>query len=233
MRVIVTGVSSGIGREIAQLLLDGGHSIWGIARSDAFMNTSSNFNYSKVDLSNSYEIESWLQQMSACNFIPDVIIYNAAIYDDYLEVNSLIFYDRIMAVNTRSSIQISKFYRNLNTKHVLVSSISAKIIDWDNIFYTISKSAATNYFTYLLFVLRLDVRIIYLGPVRTSIKKNTKLNSFPFRQGAANVAHFIIGTLKKGKGIYYYPLWLRYYVAVNNLIGMRGQFIIGSRVKSI
>lgn len=86
MKILITGVSSGLGRELAKKLVMEGHQVWGIARREELLSSlekelgSKNFHFSIVDL---IRIDAWdmvFFQTRKKKFVPDVVIFNAAVF---------------------------------------------------------------------------------------------------------------------------------------------------------
>lgn len=59
MNILLTGSSTGIGRALAEHLLDAGHQVWGVARSDQsdFASTYPKFLWSRCDVADWHQIE--------------------------------------------------------------------------------------------------------------------------------------------------------------------------------
>ncbi len=83
MKIFITGVSSGLGRELAKQLLDKEYEVWGVSRTsreklDQNLLDNKNFYYSVCDVLNHNQILETVQKMENANFIPDKVILNAA-----------------------------------------------------------------------------------------------------------------------------------------------------------
>ena len=89
LNIIITGTTSGIGNELTKKFLDGGNNVWGCARKESNIN-SSNYFHTKVDLSDSKQIENWIRKVEKeTNKKIDIFIVNAVNYERKL--NSLDF----------------------------------------------------------------------------------------------------------------------------------------------
>lgn len=116
---IVTGVSRGIGLEIANKLLQDGFKVTGTARKSEFPGELSSFEKFEgihVDLGNEDEIKVYLKPLLTASKGVDVLINNAGISVDadfsvadseWLEV-----WDRTFDVNLRSAALLSKWFVN-------------------------------------------------------------------------------------------------------------------------
>lgn len=83
MNIFITGVSSGLGRELTRRFLADGHRVWGISRRkkegmDSSFLMNENFIYSNCDVGIMAQTADVYHEMEGRNFIPDVVILNAA-----------------------------------------------------------------------------------------------------------------------------------------------------------
>ncbi|MEX0723995.1 MAG: SDR family oxidoreductase [Gracilimonas sp.] len=120
MQILVTGTSRGIGRSIAQKLLDEGHGVIGTSRSinHEFPNNK-NYRHIKCDLAIEEDLEK-LKEVFEVNEIPEVLINNAGMFEeaqfDISDEDWLANWDKTMQVNLRSVALISKWALNTWTK---------------------------------------------------------------------------------------------------------------------
>lgn len=120
MKLLVTGTSRGIGKSIAQKLLDEGHEVIGTSRStDHDFIDSENYRHIKCDLAVEEDLEM-LKEVFQENEIPEVLINNAGMFEeaqfDISDEGWLANWDKTMQVNLRSSALISKWALNVWTK---------------------------------------------------------------------------------------------------------------------
>lgn len=116
---IVTGVSRGIGLEIANKLLQNGFKVTGTARKSEFPDkllSDKNFTGIHVDLGSEDRMKVYLKPLFSNSSKIDVLINNAGISvdvgfsetdDEWLEV-----WDRTLEVNLRSAALLSKWFVN-------------------------------------------------------------------------------------------------------------------------
>lgn len=116
MKVLVTGASRGIGRSIAQKLLEEGHEVIGTSRSinHAFPDNE-NYRHIACDLADPEEVEK-LKAIFQENEIPEVLINNAGMFEeadlDTADQEWLATWDKTMQVNIRSAALLSKWALN-------------------------------------------------------------------------------------------------------------------------
>ena len=84
MRIVLTGVSRGLGRAMAELFIEQGHEVCGCARSEAAVaELSSKYaspsQFEVVDVSDDAAVETWALQVMGSGEAPDYLINNAAI----------------------------------------------------------------------------------------------------------------------------------------------------------
>jgi 3-oxoacyl-[acyl-carrier protein] reductase len=133
--IIITGTSSGIGKELAIKFLKQGNTVWGCARNRSTINKN-NYFHKKLDLSDTKQIKKWIDEVEKeSNKKVDVLISNAAVFTRKL--NPLDSFDAIsetIKVNLIAPMlmtnMISKFMiQNKKGLIVLFSSAAAIISD--------------------------------------------------------------------------------------------------------
>lgn len=120
MIVLVTGTSRGIGKSIAQKLLNEGHEVIGTSRSTnhVFPNNE-HYRHVKCDLAIEDDLDK-LKEVFQEKEVPEVLINNAGMFEeaqfDISDEDWLANWDKTMQVNLRSSALISKWALNAWTK---------------------------------------------------------------------------------------------------------------------
>lgn len=117
MKILITGVSSGIGRAMAKKFVNHGHLVWGIARSqEKLINLKNSLNagrflFSVCDVSSQNQVTVVFEEMNRNNFLPDVVILNAGIFPNDFEpkFNRQIFNDTF-AVDFFGAINFIEFF---------------------------------------------------------------------------------------------------------------------------
>ncbi|GAB5408875.1 MAG: SDR family oxidoreductase [Balneolaceae bacterium] len=115
MKTILTGSSRGIGKAIADLLLDHGHKVIGTSRSP-INHSINNYTHIACDLSNPEEVAK-LKHLFEAESIPEVLINNAGMFEDadfgISDEDWLANWDKTMQVNLRSTALLCKWAINV------------------------------------------------------------------------------------------------------------------------
>ncbi len=115
MKTILTGSSRGIGKSIAELLLDNGYEVIGVSTSPNNQFTNNEYRHTICDLSNPAEVNK-LKQLFTEEEIPEVLINNAGIFMEAQFEDSdedwMAKWDKTQQVNIRSMALISKWAIN-------------------------------------------------------------------------------------------------------------------------
>jgi len=85
MYVLITGASRGIGKSIAEVLLEEGADVIGTARKSAFpesFSENNQFEGMHIDLSNPGELKEKMKPVFERETVPSVVINNAAVFED-------------------------------------------------------------------------------------------------------------------------------------------------------
>ena len=181
---LITGVSSGIGRELAKRLVEGGDYVIGVARRKELLKElkkelkeSQNFNFISADLSRKDSWKKIVGLIHLAKFIPDIIIFNAAIFEkDYLN-------EKLNFAQMRRSFEINFFsvlkgfealkeIAKPKTQFIFISTSSAlKGSGAEGVGYPASKSALSIAFEslYQKYKSKYCLKIIYFGPIRTEM----------------------------------------------------------------
>ncbi len=218
MNICVTGVSSGIGQELARQLIKDGHSVWGIARRENSLNDlkkelGDSFFYTACDVTVQNEAFKISQDMEKKAFYPEVIILAAGAFlnDINLEFNYEIF-KKSMDVNLYGAFNfvnvfLPKFLKQNSGQFIAISSITALKPSLRGIGYPASKAALGIAFRGLDLAYRkrkIIFSTIYLGPVATEMWNAKK--SFAV-SNKKQIALAIKKVIKTREQIYYIPFW--------------------------
>lgn len=130
--VIVTGVSRGLGFQIAKTLLEAGYTIYGIGRTaNKELLNYSNFNFIDFDLSDVNNLEDFLKHKIGNKIPIHAFVNNAAVaYDDIVTNINIDRLKSMYDVNVFSPFIITKFvirnmiYNKIRGSIVHISSIS-------------------------------------------------------------------------------------------------------------
>jgi len=226
VRVFVSGVSSGIGMELARQLIGAGHEVWGIARREAKLQAlaseldSPSFYYSSCDTADEAACAQVYGQMQERGFLPDIVVLNAAI-DLEEEKPALDFAQtaRMMRTNVDGAFYwvtafIKPFLQRGHGQFIGVSSLFAHWPDGASVGYSASKSALSM----LLRGLRiryagtgLHFKLLYLGPVDTPINprfEQEEPSSSFLVASAPDTARYITGMMTSSRQNFYFPLYI-------------------------
>jgi NAD(P)-dependent dehydrogenase (short-subunit alcohol dehydrogenase family) len=225
MNVLITGISSGIGRALCVQLIAIGHSVWGVARRGDELESlehelhSDKFSYSVCDISRPEDVARTGRIMEEAHFTPDVVVLNAGI-EQKESAPGILFRTshEVFSVNYFGALQwvdlfIGAFITRGRGTFIAVSSLFALRPDIDSVAYCSSKAALSMAFRSLrLRYACLGVRfsIVYLGPVDTSISASYRNRGGVERRSASTVspqaAAAFLGSVMDGKRLrYYFP----------------------------
>lgn len=226
MKIFITGVSSGIGRELACILIGKGHQVWGIARrEDALVVLAEEinnpaFSYDSCDISETKATVKLSKKMAEQAYIPDIVILNAAVdlEDSYPGIDfangAQMMRTNVDGANYWISVFIEPFLKRGSGQFIAISSIFAQWPDAASVSYSASKAALSM----LLRGLRiryaasnLQFKLLYLGPVATQI--NPK---FSGQEPAGSLvvapvsaaADYIETIISSGRKNFYYPFYI-------------------------
>ncbi len=159
MNIFITGVGSGLGRELTKRFLADGHRVWGIGRRkkedvDSSFLVNANFLYSVCDVSDENQVSSVAKDLINRDFVPDAIILNAASRENDFLSDSLIAqkFKEIFTTNFWGAFYWLEFFlpifqKNNRGKFIVVSSLSAYYpFNKNRIAYSTSKAALNTLF---------------------------------------------------------------------------------------
>lgn len=217
-KVLIIGVSSGIGRALTKKLIEEKSIVWGIARREKLLkelsqelNNQLTFIYQSLDISKKHSWEILLLNMKKRKFKPNIIIFNAAINQNDLEyaiepeITNKIFQTNFFSI--LEGIKILLPYLNINSQYIVISSSSAmKGNAAEGIGYPSSKAAISIAFESLYqkyFLTGSIFTTISFGPINTGMRR-FKIPP-PFTLSEEKAVNYIIKAIKEKKSFYYYP----------------------------
>lgn len=227
LKVFITGVSSGIGRELVRQLIKDGHVVWGVARRQEELEKlateieSDSFFYSVCDVARVLDIEKVRVEMRSKNFLPDAVVLNAAAFikDIIPQFNYRIFED-VFKANVFGALKwvdlfIADFLKRGSGQFIAISSTSAFRPNSSRVSYSATKSAVSMAFRGLALQYRRDnilFKVIYFGPIATSMSIHVKRDkegkivskSF-FVANTEDAVRAIIKAMNSKKLEYYFP----------------------------
>lgn len=218
-RYLITGVSSGIGRELTKELIKRGDRVWGIARRTRLLislkkelGETKSFRYSALDIIRPKSWTKVVDQMRSVRFSPQIIVFNAAIFsNDFspegnIDVSST---RKIIETNFFSILtglnELFKFVKP-KTKFIFIGSSSAfKGGGEEGIGYCVSKAAISQTMEslHLKHKSRYNFKIIHFGPVTTDMLPLR--NGIHFVISASQAARHIIESIHSHRHIFHYP----------------------------
>lgn len=219
MKIFITGVSSGIGKSLAEILVEKGHEVFGIARREEILEEmltkleNKNFYAKKCDLENLEEMENVFKEMEGINFIPDIIILNAAVF---LETNNDLdfnIYKKTFDINVLGSAFwvykfLPYFLKRGDGAFIAISSVSAIRQGAGPAAYSASKAALSLTFKRMrskFSKTNVKFSTIYFGPVDTPMWQGPRI---PFIvPSATKAATYAIKIMSKKSGDYYFPFF--------------------------
>ncbi|MFT4518809.1 MAG: short-subunit dehydrogenase [Halioglobus sp.] len=226
MQVFITGVSSGIGKDLVKLLVRQGHEVRGIARSvDRLQSLAdevgqAGFRYDVCDISDPSASNTLQEKMSQEGYVPDIVVLNAAIdLEDELPGLDADLSRQIMRTNYDGAHYwiaafIEPFLHRGSGQFIAISSLFAQWPDNASVSYSASKAALSM----LMRGLRMryankaiDFKILYLGPVDTPI--NPRFSEGQSSQSlvvasSPKTAEYIVRMISSKRQSFYYPTYI-------------------------
>lgn len=218
-KYLITGVSSGIGRELVKKVIGHGDSVWGIARRKNLLanlkkelGNNKYFQYSAVDISKPQTWKRIITQLRRKKFQPQIVIFNAAIFrNDFVgkgttnlettrELIETNFFSILSGVNELLKIVEPK------TKFIFIGSASAfKGGGEEGIGYCASKAALSQALEslHLKHHPKYDFKIVHFGPVDTDMLPLRKKVHFII--SAEKAARHIMESVDSPDHIFHYP----------------------------
>lgn len=191
MKIFITGVSSGIGRELTKQLVEAGHEVWGISRREKLLIDLSQevkmgkFKFSVCDISNFKQLSDLKDEMAALGFDPDIVVLNAGVFDNPDKISGNPDHiERMIRVNLEGNLKcLSLFLREMEERNsgqfIAVSSLYALMPDKNNMAYAASKAGLSMAFRSLrIRYSRTGVKFktVHPGPIDTDQSNKGRSN---------------------------------------------------------
>ncbi|MBU1016815.1 SDR family NAD(P)-dependent oxidoreductase [Patescibacteria group bacterium] len=243
-KFLITGVSSGIGRVLTKRLIGEGHIVWGIARGEDLLidlkrelKNSKLFIYSHFDVSGDGVWGIFVSQMKKADFIPDVVIFDAAILkNDLADGLDVGLTKKILDVNFLSILyairELLPIFRE-RTQFIAISSSSAfKGSGVEGVGYPSSKAALSIAFESLhqKYGCNYSFKVVFFGPVRTGMTPFKR--RFPLSLSVEDAVSSILKSIQGTRVLYFYPALLFFFVKAIRLLPSDLYFKILSRLES-
>lgn len=210
MKVLITGTSSGIGRELAKDLSSKGYLVIGVARRKNLL--GENFSFIQADLASENAWETIIATLKKKKYIPDVVIFNAATWNKKLvtefDYESLRTMHQVNFLSVMKGLSLLFSYcQNRRTHFIAISTLSAL---WgspvEGIGYPASKAALTIAFEGLYQKFKgtnFSFSTISFGPIKADT--NSYIFFSPFQVTLKRTVSVIEKAMKEKKACYFVP----------------------------
>lgn len=226
MKIFITGVSDGVGRELTKQLVRKGDEVWGVARRAELLLElqkelgAKKFHFSAGDVSIEKFVRETIAEMEGNNFLPDVVVLNAAVFsaDAEPQYRHELF---VQACETNvfgaliwANHFLADFLKRGSGKFIAVSSLAAFRPSQRSISLSAGKAALSMAFRGLR--LRygkdgIDFSNIYFGPIATKMLPSwSKADSQPryfFVLSKEEAAQDIIKIMRRKADDYWFPFF--------------------------
>lgn len=207
-KVLITGVSSGLGKHLTKEFMHNNYTVWGVGRrsiEEIELNCNlpdEKFHYSVCDVSNQDDIKAVYTKMIERDFIPDIVILNAAtLENDISQDFNYRLFRKAYETNLFGAIKwVELFLPHFLVKRkgifVAISSLSTyRAMNINKIGYPSSKAALNMAFeSFRLQYASNGVRFITFCPGRMIERNNS-----PLKITYAKAAKIIFGHLHNNK----------------------------------
>lgn len=83
-KIVITGVTQGLGEALTRGFIQAGHTVWGCGRTSTVINHltqqyGSPHNFSMVDVAQAQQVQAWSDQLIHADEPPDIVINNAGV----------------------------------------------------------------------------------------------------------------------------------------------------------
>ncbi|MDD5415760.1 MAG: SDR family NAD(P)-dependent oxidoreductase [Candidatus Daviesbacteria bacterium] len=244
-KYLITGVSSGIGKALTKKLISDKQIVWGIARRGQRLkelkeelNNSANFIYTPMDQTEKNCWQSLVNKFKEKNFIPKIIIFNAAISQNDLkngiEIETLKKMVDVNFLGIMRGINSLIPFAKPGTQFIAISSFSAlKGSGIEGIGYAASKAALSIGFESLYQKYKdkgIIFKTIYFGPIGSGMGPFKKIAPFILSEDQA--VNCIINSTKSNKAQFFYPKSIFFIFKIIKLLPSNIYFKILSQMES-
>ena len=116
-QILITGVSRGLGRALAEGFIARGHCVWGCARNAQAVEElrrryPAPHGFEQVDVSRDAEVQAWAAKAAAAGFVPDLIVNNAAVVNrnaPLWEITAAEF-DELIGINIAGTVNVIRHF---------------------------------------------------------------------------------------------------------------------------
>ncbi len=223
MKIFITGVSSGIGKELVAQLTKSGHRVWGIARREELLrelqkSAGDSFSYSVADVVKREDMNRVLGDMQSKDFVPDAVIFNAGVLKNDSDPDfSDASFNEMMEVNCGSvamwCVAMIPAFKSAGTEYLAISSMSAFRPSNMSAGYAASKAALSMLFRGLRLRYakeNIAFKLVYFGPIATDMvpawKEKGVVKKLLVASPASTAAFIVKNTLTKSvQRDFYFP----------------------------
>jgi len=214
LKILITGASRGIGRNLAKYYKSKGYEIYGIARDEEKLKEICD-NYFKCDLSNLDEVSEVSKKLSEIKF--DIIILNAGISTPHSkDFPPIEAFKKVFDVNLLSIHALLEYIDFKDSKLIFISSLASLLGAPTSLAYSASKRALNSYAESLYFA-GVDVRLILPGFIKTDMTKGHTFN-MPFLMDLDTATKKIVKIIQKDNFFNPFPLRFYYIIKLFTLI---------------
>lgn len=204
MNILITGVSSGLGKILASELLKKNNLVWGLSRKDKNhlslkrLIENKDFFYSQCDIGIERNVNQLIKEIKEADYALDIVILNAGLMENDIGINGFDYYNfkKIMDVNFFGAMAIINevlplFFNHGRGLFIGISSLAAHSGVVNNkIAYPTSKSALNMAFeSFRLQLANKNIRFltVNLGP----LSETNGLLRASYRQAAKKIISLI------------------------------------------
>ena len=220
MKIFITGVSSGIGKTLTIELIRLGHEVWGIARRQEELESlkknlnSTHLYLSRCDIESFDDMKNVVGEMKSKNFIPDIVVLNAAVNLQNPKNNfDFNLYRKSFDINLYGALFwvrefLEEFLGRNKGQFIAISSTSAFRHGYGGISYSASKAALSLTFRRLrIHFAKTDLEFytVYFGPIRTGLWRGPQIPVVV--PSVDRAAKYIVKVFNKSGGEYYFPFF--------------------------